>query len=370
MASEKKRPELTPDEGAEGFNSEVMPGGKRAESSQPVPKRRKLSKDDVIRGIRKGDRTTLARAITLVESNAPQHEELAQAVLKELLPSTGNSIRIGITGIPGVGKSTFIEALGEYLCAEGHRVAVLAIDPSSSLTRGSVLGDKTRMELLSRNPRAFIRPSATSGNLGGVARKTRETLLLCEAFGFDIILLETVGVGQSEVTVRSMVDCFLLLQIAGAGDELQGIKKGVVELADIIVVNKADGDNLQRANLAKAEFNRVLHYLQPTTVGWKPKAVTASSLTGAGIKELWYLLQSFVESAREHQVFDQRRQQQNAEWFDSLLDEAIRRRFYQQQEIRDRLNGLRQQVATGALPAAMAVEAMMAEAPNAPATPR
>ncbi|MCC5834004.1 MAG: methylmalonyl Co-A mutase-associated GTPase MeaB [Opitutales bacterium] len=364
MASDKKRPEWAPAEGGEGFNCEVVPGGERAENLAAVPKRRKLGKDDYIRGIRKGDRTTLARAITLVESNAAQHEEMAQAILKELLPSTGNSIRIGITGIPGVGKSTFIEALGEYLCAEGHRVAVLAVDPSSSLTRGSVLGDKTRMEQLARNPRAFIRPSATGGNLGGVARKTRETLMLCEAFGFDIILLETVGVGQSEVTVRSMVDCFLLLQIAGAGDELQGIKKGVVELADIIVVNKADGDNLQRANLAKAEFNRVLHYLQPITAGWKPKAVTVSSMTGAGIQELWYLLQSFVEATREHQVFDQRRQQQNADWFESLLDEAIRRRYYEQAGIRDQLSNLRRKVAAGELPAAMAVERMMNRQPQ------
>lgn len=359
MASDKKRPEWAPAEGGEGFSSEVIPGSIRAEQHAPVPRRRKLSTEDYIRGIRKGDRTILARAITLVESNAPQHEEMAQAILKELLPATGNSIRIGITGIPGVGKSTFIEALGEYLCSEGHRVAVLAIDPSSSLTRGSVLGDKTRMEKLSRNPAAFIRPSATGGNLGGVARKTRETLLLCEAFGFDIILLETVGVGQSEVTVRSMVDCFLLLQIAGAGDELQGIKKGVVELADVIVVNKADGDNLQRANAAKAEFNRVLHYLQPTTAGWKPKAVTASALTGAGIRELWYLLQSFVESTREHHVFDERRRQQNADWFESLLDEAIRREFYRQPDIRERLQHLRADVALGKMPAAMAVEAMM-----------
>lgn len=324
-----------------------------------LPRRKVLSRDDYIRGFQAGNRAILSQAITLVESNAAAHEALAQEVLQQLLPKTGKAIRVGITGVPGAGKSTIIEALGEMLCAKGHKVAVLAVDPSSTLTRGSILGDKTRMEELSRNPSAFIRPSPNAGNLGGVSRKSRETLLLCEAFGFDIILVETVGVGQSEVTVRSMVDFFMLVQIAGAGDELQGIKKGVIELADAITVNKADGDNLQPARKALAEYQRILPLLQPATRGWTPRAMTASALSGDGIPQLWECIEEFVDYAKQSGIGKERRRHQNAEWFDSLLLEAIRRKFFDDPNLRQKTSDLRNQVAKGSIPAASAVlEAM------------
>jgi len=245
----------------------------------------------------------LARAITLIESNSPKHMELAQAVLQRILPYSGNSIRVGITGVPGAGKSTFIEAVGCSLCQKGHKLAVLAVDPSSSITRGSILGDKTRMENLSREKNAFIRPSPSGGTLGGVTRKSRETLLLCEAAGYDIILVETVGVGQSEITVRSMVDFFLLVVLTGAGDELQGMKKGVMEIADAILVNKADGDNKQKAEMVKVDYDRMLHYLRPATEGWQTKAYTCSAITGAGIPELWQVIHTFREKMMENHVF-------------------------------------------------------------------
>ena len=253
----------------------------------PAIKRRKLEVDDYVEGVLKCDRAILSRAITLVESNAAAHFETAQQVIQKLLPYTGKSTRVGITGVPGAGKSTFIEALGTNLCRGGHKVAVLAVDPSSTVTKGSILGDKTRMEQLSREPNAFIRPSPSGGTLGGLTRKSRETLLLCEAAGYDTILVETVGVGQSETTVRSMVDFFLLVVLTGAGDELQGMKKGVMELADAIVVNKADGDNKQRAMVTRAEYERILQFLRQATENWTTHAYTCSAYTGAGIMELW-----------------------------------------------------------------------------------
>ncbi|HYQ92753.1 MAG TPA: methylmalonyl Co-A mutase-associated GTPase MeaB, partial [Candidatus Competibacteraceae bacterium] len=314
MSEIKQKPDWVPDNAGAEFTTQIMAGvegghdglpGERLEGiARPVtPKRRRLSVDEYVQGVLAGDRNVLAQTITLVESNAPAHGAMAQEVLRRLLPHTGNSIRVGITGVPGVGKSTTIEALGMYLCEQGHQVAVLAVDPSSTVTRGSILGDKTRMEQLSRNPRAFIRPSPSSGTLGGVTRKSRETMLVCEAFGFDVILVETVGVGQSETTVRSMVDFFLLLMLAGAGDELQGIKKGIMELADALLINKADGDNQLRARAAKAEYNRALHYLAPATEGWQTRAYTCSALAHEGIDEIWRVIEDFRQKTQASGVF-------------------------------------------------------------------
>jgi LAO/AO transport system kinase len=342
-----------------------LPGGGAA-AYRPVAgaragaRRRELTVDAYVAGIVAGDRSVLAQAITLVESNAGRHQALAGAVMAGLAGRTGGAVRIGITGVPGAGKSTLIEALGEFLCGRGHRVAVLAVDPSSTVTRGSILGDKTRMERLARNPAAFIRPSPTGGTLGGVARKSRETMLLCEAFGFDVILLETVGVGQSEVTVRSMVDCFVLVQIAGAGDELQGIKKGVVELADLVLVNKADGANETAARLTAAEFNRVLPWLHAATEGWKSRAQTVSALTGAGIGELWQTLEQFLADTRATGVHQRRREAQNLEWMQALIDEGLRARFYCDPAVAAALESARRSVAAGLEPVARAVERILA----------
>jgi LAO/AO transport system kinase len=304
-----------------------------------------------------GDRTVLARAISLIESNAPAHQSAAQQVLAQLLPETGRSRRLGISGIPGAGKSTFIEALGCQLTATGHKVAVLAIDPSSSVTGGSILGDKVRMEKLSREPRAFIRPSPSAGSLGGVARKTREAILVCEAAGFDVVIVETVGVGQNEVTVRSMVDCFLVLMIAGAGDEVQGIKKGIIELADALIINKADGENRPRATAALAEMTRVLHYLHPATEGWQTPALLASALTGEGMAEIWQMTTRFFDHVQASRGLDRRRRAQAVEWMHALIMEGLRTQFYASSDVRNRLPGLESAVADGRMPAlAAAVE--------------
>lgn len=329
-------------------------------TAPPPPKRRSdLKAADYIDGIRAGNRAVLARAITLVESNAGAHQALARDILRELMPHTGNSIRVGFTGVPGAGKSSLIESLGSRLCGEGHKIAVLAVDPSSSLSRGSILGDKTRMETLARHANAFIRPSPSGGTLGGVARKTRETVLLCEAFGFDILILETVGVGQSEGLVRSMVDFFLLVLIAGAGDELQGIKKGVMELADAIAVNKADGGNERRARLAKAELSRVLSFLQPATEGWKTKALTLSAHTGEGLADLWLLIQRFAEETRASGAFARRRQQQEVDWLHALIDEGLRVRFRNDPAVGPKLTALEHAVRAGSMPATQAAEELL-----------
>ena len=369
MSEEHKRPEWAPAGGGEGFASHVMkgvegghdgmPGKGPGASRKPPGKRRVLDIGELAKGIRSGNRTMLARAISLVEGNATSHHVQAQHLLDSLMDRTGESLRIGITGVPGAGKSTTIDTFGSMLCGQGHKVAVLAVDPSSTVTKGSILGDKTRMEKLMRCPNAYIRPSPTGGCLGGVARKTRETMLLCEAFGFDVIILETVGVGQSEVTVRSMVDFFMLVLISGAGDELQGIKKGVIELADAIVINKADGDNIQRARLAKAEYNRVLSFLHPCTEGWKTKAYMASALTGEGIPGLWETITQFREATRASGVFQQRRREQNLDWMRGMIDEALRRRFLSDEAIKEKLGYLSDRVARGELPPVQAVESLM-----------
>jgi LAO/AO transport system kinase len=266
-----------------------------------------LGLEEYVRGIRNADPAVLARAITLVESTAPQHGAVAADLMKALLPHRDHSVRIGITGIPGVGKSTFIEAFGLYLCEQGHRVAVLAVDPTSVISGGSILGDKTRMEKLSRHSSAYIRPSPSGGALGGVTRKTRETITLCEAAGYDVILVETVGVGQSEIAVRSMTDFYLLLALTGAGDELQGIKKGIVEMADAIAVTKADGDNVTAAERLKLELAQALHLLTPATPGWKPEVMTCSALKGNGIAEVWKLVERFRSEMESTGEWDARR---------------------------------------------------------------
>jgi LAO/AO transport system kinase len=292
-------------------------------------------------------------AITLVESAAPKHRIPAQQLMQRILSHTGGAIRVGLTGVPGAGKSTFIEALGMSLCELGQKVAVLAVDPSSSISGGSILGDKTRMEDLSRHANAFIRPSPSGASLGGVAARTREALLLCEAAGYDVILVETVGVGQSETAVRTMTDFFLLLQIAGAGDELQGIKKGVIELADAIVVNKADGDNKIKADMARIEYSRVLHFLHPFTPGWKPQALSCSALVGEGVKQVWQLILKFRHEMSASGVFEQRRKDQNVDWFHSLLQQEVMRRFIEKNN--HRIQDLETAVGRGELPVSMAL---------------
>jgi LAO/AO transport system kinase len=323
------------------------------------PRRRLLSARQYIDGVLSGDRVLLARAITLIESNAPAHQEVAQEVLTDLLSQRCESMRVGITGVPGAGKSTFIEALGTGLTARGHQVAVTAVDPSSSLTGGSILGDKTRMEKLAADPNAFIRPSPTGGTLGGVARKTRETIMLFEAAGFDVILVETVGVGQSEIQVRSMVDFFLLVLLAGAGDELQGIKKGVVEIADAILVNKADGAGLTAARRARSEFERVLHYLRPATEGWSSGAFQCSAATGEGVMAMWAVVEKFAELTRGSGVFDRRRTEQEQMWVRSLVREGLDDLFRSHPGVSEQMAVLEQQVARGELPATTAAKKLL-----------
>ena len=284
--------------------------------------------DELISGILKGDKTALSRAITLVESTNPEHLAKANEVIKGCLPHANNSVRIGITGVPGVGKSTFIEAFGKYLTSIGKKVAVLAVDPSSSISHGSILGDKTRMEELVKDENAYIRPSASGDTLGGVARKTRETIILCEACGFDTIIIETVGVGQSETAVHSMVDFFLLLKISGAGDELQGIKRGIMEMADTIVINKADGDNIAKAKLARTEFSRALHLFPAKSSGWMPKVTTCSAYEKTGIDAIWEIISEYFEWVKSNHYFEEKRQSQNQFWMMETINEQLKSHFY------------------------------------------
>lgn len=271
----------------------------------------------------------LAKAITLLESTNPEHYEKANAVIEKCLAKPNASIRLGITGVPGVGKSSFIETLGSTLTSLGKKVAVLAVDPTSSLSKGSILGDKTRMQKLSKDPNAFIRPSPSGTSLGGVAQKTRESIILCEAAGYDVILVETVGVGQSEIAVHSMVDFFLLLKLSGAGDELQGIKRGIMEMADAIAINKADGSNLEKAKLAVTEFSRALHLYPPKANGWVPKVLKCSATENTGIQEIWEVVETFVHHNKENGFFEENRKNQNKNWFLQTVDDKIKQFFHQ-----------------------------------------
>jgi LAO/AO transport system kinase len=300
-------------------------------------RKKQPSTEELIEGILNGNITALSRAITLVESTNVSHLEKATKIINACLPHANQSVRIGITGVPGVGKSTFIEAFGKFLTGLGKKVAVLAVDPSSSISHGSILGDKTRMEELVKDEKAYIRPSASGETLGGVARKTRETITLCEAAGYDVIIIETVGVGQSETAVHSMVDFFLLLKISGAGDELQGIKRGIMEMADAIVINKADGDMIRKANLAKVEFGRALHLFPAKKSGWVPTAATCSAITQDGIPEVWETISEFVALTKANHYFFEKRKEQNQYWMLETINEQLKSNFYNNSKIKSLL---------------------------------
>lgn len=302
------------------------------------------SAGELVEGILRGDITMLSRAVTLVESLSPAHQTVAQEVIEKCLPHSGNSRRIGITGVPGAGKSTSIDVFGLHVLRDGGKLAVLAIDPSSERTKGSILGDKTRMERLAVHPDAFVRPSPSAGSLGGVARKTRETIVLCEAAGFNNIFVETVGVGQSETAVHSMVDFFMLLQVPGTGDELQGIKRGIMEMADGIVINKADGDNIDRARLAQAQFRSALHLFPPTASGWTPEVLTYSGYYGLGIEEIWEMVDRYFAFVKANGYFERRRLQQARYWMYETIDEQLRRNFYDDPHIAAMLEEREQRV--------------------------
>ncbi|MBR3854431.1 MAG: methylmalonyl Co-A mutase-associated GTPase MeaB [Tidjanibacter sp.] len=308
--------------------------------SQPVVnpyfkrvKRRTLTTDDYVKGILEGNITILSQAITLVESNNREHYAQAQEIIERCLPYAGGSMRVGITGVPGAGKSTFIEAVGGMVTELGHKLAVLAIDPSSERSGGSILGDKTRMETICNNPQVFIRPSPSAGSLGGVARKTRESVVLCEAAGFDVIFIETVGVGQSETAVHSMVDIFMLLQISGAGDELQGIKRGIMEMADLVAITKADGDNRHRAELARAQIFNALKLFPPTESQWAPQVLTCSSVSGKGIGDVWNAVEDFIRHTKANGYFQSNRNRQSKYWMYESINEALKSNFYGNEEI-------------------------------------
>lgn len=313
--------------------SNQEPTSKHAISNLKKKRQDQPSTATLLEGILSGNTAALSRSITLIESHNAAHKAKANILIENCLKHQKPSIRIGITGVPGVGKSTFIEALGTYLTALGKKVAVLAVDPSSSLSKGSILGDKTRMDALVKNPNAFIRPSAAGDSLGGVARHTRESITLCETAGYDVILIETVGVGQSETTVYSMVDFFLLLKLAGAGDELQGIKRGIIEMADAIIINKADGDNLTAAKLAKVEFNRALHFYPAKASGWTPKVVLCSAIKNKGIDAAWNLISEYMSHTDKEGYFTKKRQEQNTFWLLQSIENQLKDQFFQNETI-------------------------------------
>ncbi|WP_024994618.1 methylmalonyl Co-A mutase-associated GTPase MeaB [Phocaeicola paurosaccharolyticus] len=322
-------------------------------------KRTELSVSDYVEGITKGNITILSRAVTLIESVLPEHQSLAQEVIEKCLPYSGNSMRIGISGVPGAGKSTSIDVFGTHVLEKGGKLAVLAIDPSSERSKGSILGDKTRMETLSVHPDSFIRPSPSAGSLGGVARKTRETIILCEAAGFDKIFVETVGVGQSETAVHSMVDFFLLIQLAGTGDELQGIKRGIMEMADGIVINKADGSNIEKAKLAANHFKNALHLFPTPDSGWEPKVLTYSGFYGLGIKEIWDMIYEYFDFVKSNGYFEYRRNEQAKYWMYETINEHLRDSFYNNDTIKSMLAEKENDVLSGKLTSFIAAKDLL-----------
>ncbi|MDE6172846.1 MAG: methylmalonyl Co-A mutase-associated GTPase MeaB, partial [Bacteroides sp.] len=327
---------------------------------RPKPKKQLLSVADFVEGIVKGNVTVLSQAVTLVESVKPEHQAVAQEVIEKCLPYSGNSVRVGISGVPGAGKSTSIDVFGLHVLEKyAGKLAVLAIDPSSERSKGSILGDKTRMEKLSVHPKSFIRPSPSAGSLGGVARKTRETIILCEAAGFDKIFVETVGVGQSETAVHSMVDFFLLIQLAGTGDELQGIKRGIMEMADGIVINKADGDNLDRAKLAATQFRNALHLFPAPESGWTPQVLTYSGFYNLGVEEIWTMIYDYIAFVKENGYFEHRRNEQSKYWMYESINERLRDSFYHNPAIEAMLADKEQQVLQGKLTSFVAAKTLL-----------
>ncbi|WP_263787096.1 methylmalonyl Co-A mutase-associated GTPase MeaB [Salinibacter grassmerensis] len=317
------------------------------------------SATDYVTGILDEDRVMLSQAITLLESTRPDHRDTARTVVEECLPHSGDSIRVAVTGVPGVGKSTFIEALGQRLVAEGHRLAVLTVDPSSERSKGSILGDKTRMGALASDEDAFIRPSPTAGALGGVAPRTREAILLCEAAGYDTVFVETVGVGQSEISVRSMVDFFLLLALAGAGDELQGIKRGIVEVADAIAVTKADGDNREPAKAARAEYEKALRLLSDPDSGWEPPVLTCSSQTGAGLEDVWDAVERYRTHAQETGFFEEQRRRQAQHWMEQAIEQRLHEEFFSDPDVQAAQENVEAAVRDGRLSSLAAAERLL-----------
>ncbi len=307
-------------------------------------RRKILTVEEYVNGILDKNITILSRAITLIESTLPEHQEIAQSIIEKCLPYTGNSVRIGITGVPGVGKSTFIETLGKTITKKGYRLAVLAIDPSSERSKGSILGDKTRMEKLAADENAYIRPSPSAGSLGGVARKTRESIILCEAAGFNVIFIETVGVGQSETAVHSMVDFFLLLMLAGAGDELQGIKRGIMEMADAIAINKADGDNINKVNIAKVELVNAMHLYPLSHSKWQPKILTCSAINNTGISDIWDTILEFKNQTIANNFFEDNRSEQSKYWMHQSIHESLKSNFYNNKSINEIIKQLEKDV--------------------------
>ncbi|MBE2279935.1 MAG: methylmalonyl Co-A mutase-associated GTPase MeaB [Ignavibacteriaceae bacterium] len=343
-----KKPDWAPERDNPAFAVKIVDGVNKLDTTnKKVFKKREYSIEELVTGILANNRTLLSKAITFVESNSLLHREKADVILDKIMPYTGKSIRLGISGIPGAGKSTLIEAVGLYLIKKGYKVAVLTVDPSSSISKGSILGDKTRMEELSKENNAFIRPSPSGGSLGGVTKKTRETMLICEAAGFDYIIVETVGVGQSEITVRSMVDFFALVLIPGGGDELQGIKKGIVEICDAVLINKADGNLKQKALMSAGQYRNSLHFLQPYTTGWEVPVLTVSALENDGIEEFLEMVANFYDKFQKSGFIEKSRKKQNIEWLDNLILELLLDIFHQNERIKLQMQSLRTGIESG-----------------------